>query len=262
MVTSVMTEMGGVGKSSIIFNLSWYMAEKGKKILLIDLDPQRANLSYLCGVKDIDNKMGIFDLIVNPNHSINDTIIEVKENLSIIPANEDAKLLPTLFTNAEKEKPSIIEPMGTLKMLISPIRDKYDYIFIDTNPTPSIIHIESLVASDNIIIPLLPDAKSNEGTKAIVDTYEAVKEQFNHNLEVLALVYNQKDKRRRFLSASQSAMNMFCDIKGLRVAKTEIASNAPIAETYLFKRGITELDKRSIGAKNFIELAKELFDVE
>lgn len=250
-----MTEMGGVGKSSIIFNLAWYMATKGKKILLIDLDPQRANLSYLCGVKDIDNKSGIYDIIVDDGLSIKDVICEVKENLYIVPANENAKYLPLLFEKAERRE-------NLLKDIIKPVKNQYDYIFIDTNPTPSIIHIVSLVASDNVIIPLLPDAKSMEGTKAIVDTYEAVKQSLNKKLEVLALVYNQKDKRKRFLTASQSAINMFCDLKGLRVAKTEIASNAPISETFLFKKGITELDRRSIGSKNLIELAEELFDVK
>ena len=255
MVTTVIAEMGGVGKTSIIFNLAWYMAEQGKKILLIDLDPQKANLSYLCGIKDVDNKLGIFDILKNSS-SIEETICEVKENLSIIPANENAKYLPTII-----EHLSGAEKVNVLKNIIKPVKNKYDYIFFDTNPTPSIIHVVTLVASDNLIIPLLPDGKSLEGTKSTVDTYEAVKKAYNKKLEILALVYNQKDRRKRFLTASQSAINMFCDLKDIRVAKTQIASNAPIAETFTFKQGITETDRRSIGAKNFISLSEELFGI-
>lgn len=254
MVVSFITEQGGVGKTSLCFNLGWYLSSIGKKVLMIDLDPQGGNLSFMAGVKDLENKKGIQHIMSSEEgeYSIKNTQYQLKPNLYIIPANEDAIELTSTIKGKDKRA-------RCLDRIIQPVKDKFDYIFIDMNPTPSEIHLVSLIASDGVIIPLLPDGKSIEGTTHVVDTFESVRDNFNPDLKILGVVYNKYEKRTNLSKAVESAIAKFCNEKDIYIADTKIPINTAIGETFLTKTGITDDAPKSKGAICYKALASELF---
>lgn len=249
MVTSFITEQGGVGKTSLCYNIGWYFATIGKKVLLIDLDAQGGNMTFFAGVKQREDKAGIYDIISDPRNTIANSRIKIRENLYLIPANGNTMLLGDLIR---------VKGQDCLKKLIDN-ENEYDYIFIDTNPTPSLIHYISLVASDNAIIPTLANAKSYEATKHIIDTVELVKEEMNPKLYVLAVVYNMYNNRTRISKITRERIDKLCKVKGVNVAKTRIPFNTDIDHISLVKVGITEYSKKSTGAIAILKLTSEIF---
>jgi chromosome partitioning protein len=253
MVISFITEQGGVGKTSLCFNLAWFLASQNKKVLMIDMDAQGGNLSYAAGVPNLEDKNGVNE-ILEGSAGISDCIYKLSPNLSIIPANNNAMFITDTVSRGGLS-------IDCLKKEINKIKRKYDYIFIDTNPTPSIIHVISLVASDELIVPLTTDAKSIEGTKHILDTYEDIKTRNNKKLEIKAIVYNKYERRTSLSKVVEGQIRELCGTKGLPIAQTRIPSNITVAETMLAKEGITSYSPGCKGSIAYKALAKELFGV-
>ena len=255
-ITSI-AEGGGVGKTALCFNLGWQMASLGKKVLLIDLDAQKGNLSYFLGIEDRDEQKTMVD-VLNGEIKVTDAILEIKENLYAIPGNENiSELEDTLKNTKDYEK--------SLKKIIAPLKKKYDYIFIDVNPTPSLIHIVAMLASDQILIPSMLDAKSQQSTFGVIETYEAIKKEYNSNLEILAVVFNKFEGGKNasnLTKATQQSIEIACKQKKIRIAKTKIPKNTNIGETGYFNIGITEHKPRSTGSVAYKALLKELFGLE
>jgi len=254
MVISFITEQGGVGKTSLCYNLAWYIASSGKKVLMIDLDPQGGNLSFMMGVPNRDNQMGIYEYMEEKIDSIKEAILKIKENLYIIPANESCIDLHKLLSNEQNGE-------YVIKAIIDQVKDDYDYVFIDLNPTPSMTHVSSLVASDKMIIPAMVDGKTIEATKHVLDTYKAVKESYNPELEVLAVVYNMYSVRRNLGKAVEAELKGYCNALKINIANAKIPNTVEIAETSLAHIGVTEYAKSSKGSKAFKELVSELFGI-
>ena len=149
-------EKGGVGKTSFTFNTAWELSRKKKRVLLIDLDGQRANLTFFMGVKKTDDMSTIFDVLVQ-NKPISEAIIQAKEDfpLYIVPATE---VLTNLGSTTKVSK---------LRKVLEEIDDDYDYIFFDVNPSPDWRQVLAMSASDFIIIPMLPDITSLEANMGI-----------------------------------------------------------------------------------------------
>lgn len=253
MIIAGIAEQGGVGKTTLCHNLGWYLSTKNKKVLLVDTDPQKSNLSALAGLKNKDRLPGIFEVICGQK-KISDVVVNIRENLDLIPANEDSTgLLPLLYSdNNGKYK---------LKEALKPLKKSYDFIFIDSSAYPT-CHIMPLIASDYVLIPSKPDGKSIDSTKATLESYLSIKEQFNPNLQVLAVVENGYSNRKNNLSkASLSATEMLCKMLNVTCAKTKIPQNTDIGQTVLYCAGITETNPKSAGAKGIIALSNELFGI-
>lgn len=257
MVVSFLTEQGGVGKTSLVFNLGWYIASKGYKTLLIDLDPQGGNLSRLLGVEDLDNRPGVVDTLVDPvKYSFSKIAVNIRENLDLIPANEDAMNIPEMYERNEQD-------VAFLKKSIDKVKKKYDYIFIDTSPAPSISHILSLVASDQLIIPLIPDVKSIAATQNVIETYRMVKENTNKKLIIGGLVYNKYEQRSTIAQIVKEALDTAYSKADFSFTKTKIPVNTDLVRAWGAKKGVTDSAKSSSkGAKAYRELAAELFGIE
>lgn len=253
LIISFITEQGGVGKTSLCFNLGWHLASQGKKVLLIDMDAQGGNLSYTVGVENLKERKGIANIFLREARIVG-CIYKLSPNLSIIPANNDAMLIP----DAVKARGGDIK---ILKKELIKIENKYDYIFIDTNPTPSVIHLISLAASDELIIPLVPDAKSIEGTKHILETYDTIRIRDNKQLDVKALVFNKYEKRTGMSKLVEEEIISLCRQGGFPIAQTRIPQNIAIAETNIAKMGITTYKPESKGAQSYLALSKELFGI-
>ena len=256
MVVSFLTEQGGVGKTSLVFNLGWYLSTKGYKTLLIDLDPQGGNLSRLLGVKNLDEKAGVVDNLQDGStYSFSKISINIKENLDVIPANEGAIQIPDVYKeNGLDEK--------CLKKSIDKVKKKYDYIFIDTSPAPSISHVLSLTASDMLVIPLAPDTKSIDATSNVIDTYNMIKENYNSKLKIGGLVYNKFEKRTSIARIVCEALEATYRKHDFSFTEAKIPNNTDVAKAWAMKMGVTESFPRSKGAKAFRELAEELFGIE
>jgi chromosome partitioning protein len=256
MIVSFLTEQGGVGKTSLVFNLGWYLASKGKKVLMIDTDPQGGNLSRLVGIRDLDETPGIVDILRDPStYTLKDSTIEIRENLYIIPANETARELPDVYKELNEDE-------KCLKKELDKVKKKYDYIFIDTSPAPSDVHVIALVASEKLIIPLLPDVKSIDATQNVIDTYEAVKDAYNKKLEVLGLVYNMYESRTNISRVVQEALTTSYRKKAIKFTEAKIPKNVAMSNAWALKTGVTECFPKSKGAVIYRQLAEELFGIE
>lgn len=256
MITSFITEQGGVGKTSLCYHLGWYLASQGHSVLLVDIDPQGCNLSFAMGVVDKDDKPGMRDILAG-DVDIKDCIIPLTPNLSIIPGNGDSAAFESIQQVVMEKK---LSPK-CIREVLDKVRDDYEYIFIDEGPSPSIVHWLVLSSVDDMVIPLIPDGKSIDGTKSILETYEVVKKTQNPNLRVRALVFNMFDQRSNLSKVVYKQMIELARAKGIPVAQTKIKQNAPIRETYIAHEGITTYNPSCVGAKNYKELSTELFGV-
>jgi len=254
LIITYITEQGGVGKTSLCYNLAWYLASQGKKILMVDLDPQKGNLSYFAGIEDKDVRPTIKDVLTKEK-KIQDIIYRVTPNLSIIPANSDVTLVPELVNY------HLDGDYKCLKAELDKIKKDYDYIFIDINPTPSVLHILSLVSSDEVIIPLQPDMKTLAGTAGVLETIDTVKEGMNKKLQIRALVFNFWVSRTGLSKLLRDTMKELGKDRGIPVAQTKIPRNVAIGETPLEYVGITTYSPKSKGALAYVDLAKELFRI-
>ena len=144
-VIAYINEKGGVGKSSVCFNVAWHMAECGKKTLMIDLDGQRANLTYIAGIDKPSRLATMYDVLAD-GLDIKRAVLMVEDNLHIVPATTDVVYLD--------KKNNRLEDMRKALNILKPY---YDYIFIDVSPTPNRGHALALAAADGVIIPMLPE---------------------------------------------------------------------------------------------------------
>ncbi len=256
MIVSFLTEQGGVGKTSLVFNLGWHLANCGKKVLLVDLDPQGGNLSRLLDVKDLENRPGVADVLRNPDtYDFKNTAVNVKENLDVIPANEEAMKIPDIY----KE---IGEDVECLKRSLDKVKKKYDFIFIDTSPAPTYAHVLALVASDKLVIPLLPDVKSIDATQNVIESYYSVKNNLNKKLSIMGLVYNKYEQRTSISKIVQEALTATYRKKDISFTEAKIPNNVALTNAWAVKVGVTESYPRSKGANAYRELTKELFGIE
>ena len=258
MIVTYITEAGGVGKTTLCYNLGWHLANEGKKVLLVDADPQNTNVTRMAGFtkEQKDDMAGLVD-ILNGDVDIKETIIKLSPKLSIIPANERT-------ASVEEIDRVITEKQMGPKALWDALKKvfvDYDYVFIDTSPAPSILHWLALVASDGALLPDIPDAKSVDSTKTILETCETVKQSQNQDLNVLAVVFNKFVKNSNLARMAKKEITTICRSKKIPVAQTEIRNNSAIGEVYISHEGITTYDPSSSGAKNIKALSQELFGV-
>lgn len=246
MIIGFQNEKGGVGKSSLCFNVGWYLAELGKKILFIDLDGQRANLSFFCNIKDREEIPCMKDVLMD-GMDINETIIPVKANLDILPGNVE-------LTEIGKTV-----KLGSMADAINSINAQYDYIFIDVSPTPSRIHILTMAVADYLIIPMLPDVATLEANKGITETFAMVKNSnINPKLKVLGIVFNKFNARTNLSQQVSDVTDQMAKQLDTIVFSTKIRNNIALSENVGQHIGITDYDPKSNGANDIIALTSEI----
>lgn len=242
-VITFINEKGGIGKTSCCFNTAWELSKK-KKILLIDMDGQRANLTFFCGIKKENGMKTIFH-ILSDEESINDVKVEVKKNLDLVPANS---IVSELSQN-----------LKIIRMLkaIDEVKDDYDFIFIDVNPTPNRSHALSLSVSDFIIIPMLPDVASLEANNGITESVEEILLTSNSNLKVLGILFNKYESRSNMTKQVNNVAEKMAENLKSSVFKTKIRKGVASGENVNAHIGITEYAPSSNVAKDYVEFCKE-----
>lgn len=245
MIIAWLNEKGGVGKTSLCFNVGYYLADLGKKILFIDLDGQRANLSFFCNIKDREERPCIKDVLLN-DIDINTTIIPVRSNIDIIPGNVE-------LTEIGKSV-----KVSAIQAAIEKIENVYDYILVDVNPTPTRIHVLTMSIADYLIIPMLPDVASLEANKGIVETYSLVKNNINSSLKVLGIVFNKTNMRCNLSTQVLEITEQMAKQLDTEVFKTKIRNNIALSENVSQHIGITEYEPKSNGSADIIQLTSEI----
>lgn len=239
-------EKGGVGKTSSCFNTAWELASRGNRILMIDMDGQKANLTFFTGADTQIEDMRTMAEVFRGDISISDIIHSVKDNLDLVPANAN---MSGLGMEAKVIK---------FRKSISEIENDYDYIFIDVNPAPGWSHYLSLSVSDFAIIVMLPDIASLEGNKGILETIEEIKGTNNSGLEIMGFLFNKNNSRTVLAKQVTDAAEAMAEQAGTRIFNTKIRSAVVLSENVLSHEGVTEYAKRSAAAEDFVMLADEI----
>lgn len=242
-VITVFNQKGGVGKSTTVINLSSALALRGKRTLIIDMDPQGNSTSGL-GVYEFKNM--IYDFLIDEKV---DSIYKTGfSKLDIIPSNGE-------FAGVEIELARCEDWQFKLKKMLDKVKDNYDYVIIDSPPSLGILSMMSLVTSDKILIPVQCEYYALEGVSQLMDTITLVKDNFNPKLNILGIVMSMYDGRTNLSNQVVEEVEKFFKDK---VFKTYIPRNVRLAEAPSFGMNIFDYDSKSKGAKAYIDLAKEV----
>lgn len=245
-VIAVANQKGGVGKTTTAVNLSTSLAKKGKKVILIDGDPQGNATSGLGVEKDLDNS--IYDVLVNEvdiKTTLQDTCVKT---LKVCPSNMD-------LAGAEVELVSQMSREFRLKEKIDPIKDEFDYIIIDCPPSLGLITLNSFTAADSVLIPVQCEYYALEGLGQLLNTINLVKKHLNKNLEIEGAVLTMYDMRTNLSNQVVKEVKRYFDDK---VYKTVIPRNIKLSEAPSFGMPIGLYDPKSKGARSYEKLAKEV----
>jgi len=249
---AIFNQKGGVGKTTTNINLAACLALKGRKVLILDIDPQ-GNTTSGIGVSKKTLEKTVYNILVDNEFDPREAIINTSvSNLDLIPASVD-------LAGAEVELVQIEGREKALKNGLDKIRDNYDYIFIDCPPSLGLLTINSLAAVDSVLIPIQCEFYALEGVSQLVSTIELVKKSLNPALEVQGVILSMFDGRTN-LSAQvvQEVKKYF----GGKVYSTVIPRNVRLAEAPSFGLPITEYDPKSRGAEAYTDFAEEFLELE
>lgn len=245
-VVAYINEKGGVGKSSVCFNVGCELALQGRKVLLIDLDGQRANLTYICGIEKKPGMLTMYDVLVD-GKDIKRTVLVVEDNLHIIPASADV--------TGMDDKNSRLEDM--IKS-VNELRAFYDYIFIDVSPTPNRGHALALASADGVIIPMLPDITSLEANMGVIESIRLTQKNTNPNLKVLGIVFNKYTWRTLLSSSVTKTAEKMAGALHSQVFQTKLRQAVTLSENVGKHMGVTSYAPKSKSADDIKNLCKEI----
>ncbi len=247
MIISIVNHKGGTGKTTTVVNLGVAFGALGKKVLLIDLDPQ-GNLSYSLDIPS--DSVGISEVFTGEKN-IQESIIQ-KEGIDIIPSN-------MFLADIELSLQSAEDRTNVLKKILDPIANEYDYVLIDCPPSRSLLIINALVVSDAAISTVLLDVLSIQGLNHIYRTIAEVKSAFNSKLNFIGIVAVNADIRKKI---SKEVIDFITDNFDIPIFNTYIRSNVKITEAPSHGESVLGYAPTSNGAKDYLALAKELINVK
>lgn len=248
-IIAVANQKGGVGKTTTSINLSSCLAEKGKKILVIDTDPQ-GNTTSGFGVDKNNVENTIYELILG-ECSIRDAIIrEVIPNVSIIPTNVNLAAAEIELIGVEKKE-------YLLRNEVDYIRDEYDFIIIDCPPSLNMLTINAMTTAGSVLVPIQCEYYALEGLSQLIHTINLVKARLNPELDMEGVVFTMYDMRTNL--SAQVVENVKANLNH-KIFNTLIPRNVRLAEAPSFGMPINLYDPKSAGAEAYRSLAQEIIE--
>lgn len=250
-IITIANEKGGVGKTSLSVNLGAALSIRGQQVLVIDMDPQ-GNASYILSKNAHDEKPSMYEVLIDKNRKISSIVEETTTNgLSLAPGNLQ-------LAGAEIQ---LIQTYGRefalKRSFTSDVIEAYDYVFIDTAPSLSLLTINSFVAADYILIPVFSDFLSLVGLNLLLDTINISQENLGSNVEVIGFVITKYDCRENI---SDETINLLKAKFGNLIYKEVIRVNVKLKEAPSKRQTIFQYDPVCIGARNYLALANEFLN--
>jgi len=254
-VIAVANQKGGVGKTDLTVNLSCQIAAAGKRVLLIDMDPQANATDYLVSPQTPIEK-STADLLIDDSVSLEDILIkECRENLDVAPADGELSACQIRLAND-------INMQFKLKKKLKEMKEnrEYDYVFVDTPPSLGILTVNTLTAATEVLIPVQTQYFAMDGVVQLLETVRKVKEDINPGLNVMGAVLTMYD--RRTILSREVASRVRSEFDQGRVYSTVIPVNVRLAEAPSYHKSIFEYDSASNGAKAYDALAEEILSCQ
>lgn len=249
-IIAVANQKGGVGKTTTAVNLSACLATLGKKVLLVDIDPQ-GNATSGIGINKADVRYCIYDVLINDINPVDAILPTQVEGLHIIPATIQ-------LAGAEIELVPTISREVRLKKALEIIRGKFDYILIDCPPSLGILTVNSLTAADTVLIPIQCEYYALEGLSQLLNTIRLVQKHLNSNLAIEGVLLTMLDARTNLgIQVIEEVKKYFQD----KVYTTIIPRNVRLSEAPSHGQAIITYDPRSRGAEVYTDLAKEVVGI-
>lgn len=248
-IISLVNQKGGVGKTTTTNNLGASLVKAGKRVLLIDLDPQ-ANLSYSLGVRGEDYK-SVYE-VLRGTAKLKDIILTHKNGVDLAPSHIN-------LSGVELELASQVGREQILKDALKGVADNYDYILIDCAPSLGIITLNALVASKEVFIPVQTEVLALQGMSKLLSTIKLVRERLNPELEVTGVIGTMYDSRKKL---SEEVIDNLEEHFSGKLFKTLIRSNVSLAESPSSGVDIISYKADSYGAKDYQALAEEVIKQE
>ncbi|NEW39754.1 ParA family protein [Nocardia cyriacigeorgica] len=248
LIIAMCNQKGGVGKTTSTINLGAALAEYGRKVLLVDLDPQGA-LSAGLGVAHHDLELTVHNLLVGNKVAIDDVLMETRvENMDLLPSNID-------LSAAEIQLVNEVGREQTLGRALESVRSRYDYILIDCQPSLGLLTVNALACSDGVIIPMECEYFSLRGLALLNDTVEKVRDRLNPRLSLYGIVVTMFDAR---LLHSRQVMSRVVEVFGDLVYDTAISRTVRFPDASVAGEPITTWAPKSGGAEAYRAMAKEV----
>jgi len=250
-IISVVNQKGGVGKTTTAVNLGAYLAHYGRHVLLIDIDPQ-ANATSGLGIDHRKLDHGIYEAIIGEKKLYEVIKHTLHNNYKIAPSTLSLAGAGVELVNMEDRE-------YRLSKILAPIKDEYHYIIIDGPPSLGLLTINSLVAADQVLIPIQSEYYALEGLGQLLETISLVQNNLKPELSIMGAIITMFDKRNKL---SDSVMRELYQYFPNRVFRTVIPRSVRLAEAPSFGRSILHYDSSSKGGRSYEKLAREIIDLE
>lgn len=248
-IIAIANQKGGVGKTTTSTNLSSCLAEKNKKVLLVDIDPQ-GNATSGVGLNKNELENTVYDMIIG-ECAIEDCLIEnALDNLDVLPSNVN-------LSGAEIDLIGIDDREYILKKSIDKVKDNYEYIIIDCPPSLNMLTVNAMTTADTVLVPIQCEYYALEGLSQLLHTINLVKERLNPKLEMEGVVFTMYDARTNL--SLEVVENVKNNLKQ-SIYKTIIPRNVRLAEAPSHGLPINLYDSKSVGAESYRLLADEVID--